>query len=264
MAAVPQLLWKRFVDLEPIRVVRLTTAAAGVLAIVAAFPQDVSAAAPSLVVAGIAALICLAAAGLAATAARYLADVGPIRFPEALGLSRGARVIAWILATAAASMFLAWSGQTTILRVLHFSILLANAAVCYGLLKARLPEGEVLVGSFPVDFGVLSLLGSRPNVLGSVLDTAERQFGIDLRSTWALTVVRRWLEPLLGIMLVGLAFHVAHGRRVRGAGPRRTLGRSCAGPAIPAGTSFALAVAYRSRVSHSGQASPGTAGRPRR
>ena len=120
LTAVPQLLWKRFMDLEPIQVVKFGTAAAGVLAIVVALPQDVSAATPSLQVAGITALICLVAAGLAATAAHYLADVEPIRFPEALGLSRGARVVAWILVTAAASMILAWAGQQTILRVLHF------------------------------------------------------------------------------------------------------------------------------------------------
>ena len=34
--------------------------------------------------------------------------------------------------------------------------------------------------------------------------TREAQLGIDLRSTWALTVVRRSLEPLLiGLCLVG-------------------------------------------------------------
>ena len=48
------------------------------------------------------------------------------------------------------------------------------------------------------------MLGSRPNILASVLDSAERQLGIDLRSTWALTVVRRSLEPLvIGLCLVG-------------------------------------------------------------
>ena len=56
---------------------------------------------------------------------------------------------------------------------------------------------------FPVDIGPLSVLGSRPNALASVLDAAERQLGIDLRSTWALTVVRRALEPLaIGLFLL--------------------------------------------------------------
>lgn len=43
----------------------------------------------------------------------------------------------------------------------------------------------------------LSVLGSRGNILGSGLDCAEQQLGIDLRSTWALTVVRRTVEPLV-------------------------------------------------------------------
>ena len=57
---------------------------------------------------------------------------------------------------------------------------------------------------FPLDIGVLSVFGSRNNILASVLDSAERQLGIDLRSTWALTVVRQSLEPLaLSLLLAG-------------------------------------------------------------
>jgi regulator of protease activity HflC (stomatin/prohibitin superfamily) len=75
-------------------------------------------------------------------------------------------------------------------------LFLINAAVCYGLLTVRRPAGE-LSEVFPVDLAVLSALGSRPNIFASLLDTGERQLGIDLRSTWALTVVRRSLEPLV-------------------------------------------------------------------
>jgi membrane protease subunit HflK len=50
----------------------------------------------------------------------------------------------------------------------------------------------------------LSVLGSRINVAGSILDAGERQLGIDLRSTWALTVVRRSIEPLvIALFFVG-------------------------------------------------------------
>jgi regulator of protease activity HflC (stomatin/prohibitin superfamily) len=56
--------------------------------------------------------------------------------------------------------------------------------------------------AFPLDFALLSVLGNRTNILASVLDAAERQLGIDLRSTWALTLLRRSLEPLaLGLCL---------------------------------------------------------------
>jgi regulator of protease activity HflC (stomatin/prohibitin superfamily) len=51
---------------------------------------------------------------------------------------------------------------------------------------------------------VFSVLGSRWNPFGSALDAAERQLGIDLRSTWALTVIRRSAEPLVvGLCVVG-------------------------------------------------------------
>ena len=66
---------------------------------------------------------------------------------------------------------------------------------------------------FPLDLGVLSVLGSRPNILASVLDAMER-LGIDLRSTWALTVVRRSAEPLvIGLDHARVALDVVDGRR---------------------------------------------------
>lgn len=152
---------------------------------------------------GIAAALCLAAAGLAAMAARYFATIDPDRLPESPWLCRGARVVAWILVLGAISAGLQWAGQNTILEFLHFGVLAVDAAVCYGLLTVRVPKQEGSV-TFPGDFGVLSTLGSRPNILGSILDSAERQFGIDLRSTWALTVVRQTLEPLIiGLSLLG-------------------------------------------------------------
>jgi membrane protease subunit HflK len=81
-------------------------------------------------------------------------------------------------------------------------VAIVNVALCYGLfvLDARSTEAPDV---FPLDIGALSVLGDRTNVVGSMLDAAERQLGIDLRSTWALTVVRRSVEPLaIGLCLV--------------------------------------------------------------
>ncbi len=40
--------------------------------------------------------------------------------------------------------------------------------------------------------------------MGSILDAGERQLGIDLRSSWALAIVRRSLEPVvIGLFLLG-------------------------------------------------------------
>jgi regulator of protease activity HflC (stomatin/prohibitin superfamily) len=158
--------------------------------------------APTPLVAGIVAAFCLAGAGLAGTAARYLAGVDPSRLPESPGLCRGARVAAWILVAAALSCGLVLAGLQPVLRILEFAVLAINAAVCYGLFRSRQPRGDGLP-AFPLDVTVLSVLGTRTNLLASILDSAEAQLGIDLRSTWALTVVRRSLEPLvIGLCLL--------------------------------------------------------------
>jgi regulator of protease activity HflC (stomatin/prohibitin superfamily) len=182
--------------LELIRLVRIGSGAAGALGILFLLDQKATVV-PTLLGAGIASALCLAAAGLSATVARYLAGVDSSRFPEAPALCRGARVTAWILVAVALSFCLGWAGNAAIPRVLHFAVLAIDAAVCYSLIRTRKAED-----AFPLDFTVLSVLGARPNLLASVLDSAEAQLGIDLRSTWALTVVRRSVEPLV----IGLCF----------------------------------------------------------
>ncbi|HEY4869894.1 MAG TPA: SPFH domain-containing protein [Candidatus Dormibacteraeota bacterium] len=178
---------------------RIGTGAAGVIGVVLVVRRGFSMASPLSFVAGISAALVLVASGLAATVAQYLADIEPGEFPEAPALCRGARALAWILVLAAVSIGLAWAGHQTAVRVLHVPILLVVAAVSVSLLFATRPRDET-IETFPLDFGVLSLVGSRPNVLASILDSGERQLGIDLRSTWALTVVRRSLEPLIAVL----------------------------------------------------------------
>ena len=186
---------------DKIGMVRNATAATGAAAILIALDL-VDVAIPAPLVVGIVTAVCLAGAGLCGTAARYLEGVDPSRLPEAPGLCRGARVTAWILAVAALSCGLAWAGLQAIVHILHFAVLAIAAAVCYGLYRARQPrDGTPPV--FPLDLTILSVLGARTNLLASVLDSAEAQLGIDLRSTWALTVVRRSLEPLvIGLCLL--------------------------------------------------------------
>jgi regulator of protease activity HflC (stomatin/prohibitin superfamily) len=186
-----------------IGIIRLGTAVAGVIGIIVVLRSTIPEISPTPMFAGISAGICLVAAGLAATAVRYLTELDPSVLPEASGLCRGARVVAWLLMLAAISEGLSWTGQQAIVRVVQYFILVVDAGVCYGLLTVRVSKGapcEV----FPLDLGVLSLLGSRTNILASILDTGERQLGIDLRSTWAVEVVRRSIVPIiLGLILVG-------------------------------------------------------------
>jgi len=193
--------WLR--TLGVLRIVRIGTAIAGVLAIGLVVGLDFLSIGLSLLVAGIAAGLCLVAAGLAATAAHYLAGIEPARFPEGPWLRRGARVVGWIFVLAAVSIGLAWARQQTLLRILHYLLLAINASVCYGLFTVRRRDDEG-VETFSLNLGVLSALGDRTNILASILDAAEQQLGIDLRSTWALSIVRRSLEPLaIGLLFVG-------------------------------------------------------------
>jgi regulator of protease activity HflC (stomatin/prohibitin superfamily) len=190
-------------NLDVLRIVSIGTGAASVLAIGLVVGLGPPPIALSPLIAGIAAAVCLVAAGLASTAAHYLAGIELARFPEGPWLRRGALVVAWIFVLAALSMGLAWARQQTIIRILHFVVLVINAFVCYGLFTVRRTDDKG-VETFPLNLGVLSVLGERTNILASVLDAAEQQLGIDLRSTWALSIVRRGLEPLaIGLLFVG-------------------------------------------------------------
>ncbi len=147
------------------------------------------------------AAVCVGAAIFAAAAARYLSEIPAVDLPEAAGLTRGARLIAWMFLLAAVSIGAQSTQQLAALRVLHFIILAIVAWTCYGLIAADGRENG-FARLFPVDVGPIPTLGSRANILASLLDAGERQLGIDLRSTWALTIARRSIEPLA----IGLAF----------------------------------------------------------
>jgi len=192
--------WVR--DREALAMIQRGTAVVGANAILLVLLESASGYPPDRLRAGIATALCLIAAGLAATAVRYLGAIEPAEFPESPGLRRGALAVAWILVLATVSVVLQWAGQETMVRVLYFIVLIVDAALCYGLFVAEL-AGESNAPVFPLDIGILSVLGSRINVFASILDAAERQLGIDLRSTWALSVIRRSLEPLvLGLFMV--------------------------------------------------------------
>ena len=203
LTAVRAWVLSRMRNLDLIETIRIGAASAGIAGILFVIRPTLPVVPPLPIDAGIAAALCLAAAGLAGMGARYFATIDADRLPEGPWLCRGARVIIWILVLGAISAGLEWAGLTAFSQAVHFAVLAVNAAVCYGLLTAK--DHKIGgVATFPADLGIFSALGSRPNVLGSILDSAGRQFGIDLRSTWALTVVRQTLEPLIiGLFLLG-------------------------------------------------------------
>ena len=151
--------------------------------------------------AGVAVLILAAGAGLTAVVVRYLTGLSATALPEAEGLSRASRIAGWVLAGAGLTAIFQWLSLDPAVRIVDFAVIAINLSICYGLLAyQRAEDGTPDTGS--MDLGALSVLGSRTNIFGSLLDAAQSQLGIDLRSSWALEIVRRGIEPLI----IGLAF----------------------------------------------------------
>ena len=155
----------------------------------------------TLTTAGVAVLILSAGTGLTAIVVGYLTGLSATALPEAEGLSRASRIAGWVLAGAGLAVIFQWLSLDSAVRIIDFVVIAINFSICYGLLAyQRAEEGTPDTGS--LDLGVLSVLGSRTNMFGSLLDAAQSQLGIDLRSSWALEIVRRGIEPLI----MGLAF----------------------------------------------------------
>ncbi len=179
---------------------------AGASAILLLLTQTLQTERPSVRVASVTAGLFLLGAGAATLAARYLAGLdrsgaASYPFPESVGLSRGARVMAWVLLLAAVSPGLAWEGLYSAVHVIYLLILAFDAALWVSLFRARrrrsVDGSSTPLDFVPLDFAVLAIFGRRANIFASALDAAEQQLGIDLRSTWALLLVRRALEPLV-------------------------------------------------------------------
>jgi regulator of protease activity HflC (stomatin/prohibitin superfamily) len=145
--------------------------------------------------------IATVAAILSAVVARYLLNLDTAELPETRALGRAARVMCWLFCIAALSTVAEVFDQRPVIHVLHFAVVAILAAVTYALITTARSSPEA-VEIFPVDLAPFAVLGSRPNLFASILDAGERQLGIDLRSTWALTVVRRTLEPLAICLLL--------------------------------------------------------------
>ena len=177
-----------------LRELAMAIAGVGILLVAGTLVAPWEPRATPLLAAGIA-TASLLGAWLAGAAAGYLAGADPERFPSAPGLARGARVLAWGFIVGAAAVGLQWGGWPNGVQMLHGLLLVLNIVVCVELWTAPIPAGAPL--RFPTDLPIFSILGSRANPLASALDAAQRSLGIDLRSTWALTVVRRSAEPLL-------------------------------------------------------------------
>lgn len=123
---------------------------------------------------------------------RYLERADREHLPESTGLASVARWSVWVQLASAASVPLAYDHWQTPVSLLCALVLCANALLVYDLLRASPLTSTRLERSL-----ALQALGGRQNIFAAFFRIAERQFGIDLRSTWALTIVRRLAEPLL-------------------------------------------------------------------
>ena len=141
---------------------------------------------------------CLLAAGVAALVAHYLGRTDHERLPEASGLRRGARLAAWLLVFVAAAVGAQMIHQRVLAWSFELATLLVVALVCMELGRRAVPRASI------ANLAVFGVLGRRANFIAGALDAAEEQLGIDLRSTWALAVVRRYVQPLvLGLCVLG-------------------------------------------------------------
>jgi regulator of protease activity HflC (stomatin/prohibitin superfamily) len=141
----------------------------------------------------VASACCVLATGTAALAAYYFRGADVAQLPEAPALQRGARVVAWLFAMVAAEVWASRLGYVAALWSLHVAILAVAVVACIELLF-----------STGFELRVVAALGGRANLFASLLDTAQHELGIDLRSTWALAVVRRFARPLvLGLCVLG-------------------------------------------------------------
>lgn len=192
---------------------------------------------PALLPACIAGVLLLLAGGLAMLVGSYFQGIEEARLLEAPGLALGARVLAWVLFAAAASTLLAWSGRTHFVVALYALEILVIGDVWIDL-STRPPNPSDAPLQFPTRLAAFRVLGSRMNPLSSALDIAQRQMGIDLRSTWAIRLVRRSVEPLLlGILLVGWLSTCATVVGVDEQGLLERLGMPSAGPPLEPGLS---------------------------
>ncbi len=197
--------------------------------------------------AGVAVLILAAGAGLTAVVVRYLTGLNATALPEAEGLSRASRIAGWVVAGAGLTAIFQWLRLDPAVRIVDFAVIAINFSICYGLLAyQRAEDGTPDTGS--LDLGALSVLGSRTNIFGSLLDAAQSQLGIDLRSSWALDdraaryrTTHHWSGPF------GVAQHLGDRRRHRRTGSRRTPRRAAERRSLVARTSCPLALAVRSR-----------------
>lgn len=154
----------------------------------------------------------VAAAILSALFAEYFTNVSPQVAPEARGASCWFRAGGWMALVGALSLFIRalagpWGEDLTARLLLGVVVLLGCELTLRALWASwrgyfeRAPHPGGRIGT---DLLSLRLFCSRFNPSASLFSALADVFGMDLRGAWALTFLRRSLEPLAaGLVVVG-------------------------------------------------------------
>ncbi|MFH1468296.1 MAG: protease modulator HflK [Pseudomonadota bacterium] len=142
----------------------------------------------------------LALAFGAVVLARYYQATAPEALPDARGLAAAARVGAWLSALTAASLLARGLGRplaepATILVLLALPVAFSLELFIGGLLTVGRRFAEPR--PFGADVVSTRVLGSSFNLVQSVFSAVESTFGVDVRTSWALTFLRHAALPVL-------------------------------------------------------------------
>ncbi|MEM1155495.1 MAG: SPFH domain-containing protein [Pseudomonadota bacterium] len=153
----------------------------------------------SLAVAAVALLITMFATALA----HYYQHASSAVLTERQALACWSRATLWVgLTVAALSLLDSFTDFHTDRHIVQSIMLLSVLPALEWLLRMLAREDGH--ASLVIDVRVIRVMFSRLNPVVSALDSMEQRCAVDLRSTWALTVVRQSLIPLsLGLALLG-------------------------------------------------------------
>jgi len=142
----------------------------------------------------------LAVAFGASVLARYYGATAAEQLPDALGLATLARVGTWLAFLAAVSLALRAAGRPLGEREVVLILAAVPAALAAEMLLLGL-WGVIRRHGANADFGadlqISRFLGSSFNPFQSLFIAVERTFGVDVRSSWALTFLRRTSAPVV-------------------------------------------------------------------
>lgn len=143
----------------------------------------------------------LGAIGLVIALAAYYREARPQQLPQRDALANWCRATVWVaLASGFLGMVSLTSGSGIEKSALQSLMLLMLLPTLEWLVRTLASEDDRV--SLVSDTRLINSLFYRSNPATSVLNCLERQFAVDLRSTWAFVVARRSVLP----MAIGLTF----------------------------------------------------------